>query len=154
MLSGQLNVVPRFDSINGTIVFDGALTPQFQLLKEPIKLTVEQGKILKIEGGKEAVQFKKWLSSFDDPNMFRMAHIAYGFNPGAKLTGNIVEDERVWGCTEWGIGYVSPLDAPPDGINAKSHTDGICLNSSVWLDDRQILNDGEVVDKELLSLLG
>ena len=35
--------------------------------------------------------------------------------------------------TEWGIGYVSPFDAPPHGQDAKSHCDGICLNSSVWL---------------------
>lgn len=67
-----------------------------------------------------------------------MAHIAYGFNPGAILTGNIVEDERVWGATEWGIGYVSPFDAPPCGQDAKSHCDGICLDSSVWLDGVQI----------------
>lgn len=29
--------------------------------------------------------------------MYKLAHIAYGFNPGSKLTGNIVEGERVWG---------------------------------------------------------
>lgn len=46
--------------------------------------------------------------------------LRYGFNPGAVLTGNIVEDERVWGSTEWGIGYVSPFDAPPHGQDAKS----------------------------------
>ena len=75
--------------------------------------------------------------------MFKLAHIAYGFNPGAVLTGNIVEDERVWGSTEWGIGYVSPFDAPPHGQDAKSHCDGICLNSSVWLDGVQIMDEGE-----------
>ena len=84
--------------------------------------------------------------------MFHMAHIAYGFNPGAVLSGNICEDERVWGCTEWGIGYVSPTEAPPIGIPAKSHTDGICLNSSVWIDGRQILDCGKVCDPELIAL--
>jgi hypothetical protein len=92
------------------------------------------------------------VKSFDDPNMFRMAHIAYGFNPGAQLTGNIVEDERVWGCTEWGIGYVSPFDAPPNGQDAKSHCDGICLDSSVWLDGEAIMENGKIVDKELKKL--
>ena len=84
--------------------------------------------------------------------MLKMAHIAYGFNPGAILTGSVVEDERVWGCTEWGIGYVSTIDAPPDGQEAVSHSDGICLNSSVWLDDRQIMADGRIVDPELAAL--
>jgi len=42
-----------------------------------------------------------------------MAHICYGFNPGAKLTGDIVEDERVWGCVEWGIGHMRSAPPPP-----------------------------------------
>jgi leucyl aminopeptidase (aminopeptidase T) len=83
--------------------------------------------------------------------MFRLAHCSYGFNPGAKLTGNVLEDERVWGCMEWGLGYVSHLDAPP-GIDAKSHTDGICLKASVWLDDRQIMDQGTIIDPDLKAL--
>ncbi len=91
--------------------------------------------------------------AFDAGKEFRLAHGCYGFNPGAKLTGNILEDERVWGCTEWGIGYLSPTDAPPDGIPAKSHCDGICLNSSVWLDGEQVLDRGKVVHPGLKLLV-
>lgn len=153
MLSGQINVVPRFGSINGTIVFDGCLTPPFgRVVTQPVRLEITNSIITKITGGQDAAQFESWLRSFEDENMFKLAHIAYGFNPGAKLTGNIVEDERVWGATEWGIGYVSPYDAPPHGQDAKSHCDGICLNSSVWLDDRQITSDGVVIDLELKEL--
>lgn len=152
-LTGQLNVIPDFSSTNGTIVFDGTITPPFGKIPDaPVILTVKKGKIIKIEGGRAAREYEQWLDSFQDENMLRMAHIAYGFNPGAKLTGNICEDERAWGCTEWGIGYVSPTEAPPDGQNAKSHTDGICLNSSVWIDGRQILDKGKICDPELLQL--
>ena len=63
-----------------------------------------------------------------------------------------MEDERVWGATEWGIGYVSDVDAPPHGQDAVSHSDGICLRSTVWLDDRCILREGVVVDPELIAL--
>lgn len=152
MLAGQINIIPRWDAINGTIVFDGALTPPCDMLSEPVALQVEKGKVVSVTGGRQAEQFKKWLESHNDPNMFRMAHVCYGFNPGAKLTGNILEDERVWGCTEWGLGYVSALEAPPEGINAVSHTDGICLNSSVWLDNKQIMNNGVIIDDELKEL--
>lgn len=153
MAPGQFNIVPRFGTVNGKIVFDGTVTPPFgKKLSENISLTVEKGVIQKIEGGSEAAQYEEWLKSFDDPGMFKMAHIAYGFNPGAILTGNVVEDERVWGCTEWGIGYVSPVDAPPAGQDAASHTDGICLNTSVWLDGKQFLKEGHVVDPELKAI--
>lgn len=153
MLTGQLNIVPRFGSVQGTIVFDGSVTPPFgRILETPIKLTVEDSVIVRVEGGEEAAEYEAWLRHFNDPGMLKMAHIAYGFNPGAILTGSVVEDERVWGCTEWGIGYVSTIDAPPDGQEAVSHSDGICLNSSVWLDDRQIMDRGRIVDPELAAL--
>ncbi len=84
--------------------------------------------------------------------MFRIAHGCYGFAPGAKLSGNIVEDERIWGCTEWGLGYLSPTDTEPEGINARSHCDGICLNSTVWLDGTIILDTGTVVHPKLKKI--
>ena len=149
MMPGQINVVPKFDTVNGTLVFDGTLVPPVGKLEKPIKLTIKNSTITKIEGGHQAKEFEEWLKSFKDPNMFKLAHIAYGVNPGSKLTGNIVEDERVWGATEWGIGYVSPYDAPPQGQDAKSHCDGICLNSSVWLDDLKVMEEGTFIEDSL-----
>ena len=149
MLAGQISWVPRLESINGLLVFDGSLVPPCGLLKEPIVLKVDKGRVVDIEGGKQAFEFKSWLESFEDSNMFRIAHGCYGFAPGAKLSGNIVEDERIWGCTEWGLGYLSPTDTEPEGISAASHCDGICLNSSVWLDGTIIMDNGTVVHPKL-----
>ena len=154
MLTGQLNVVPKFGTIQGRIVFDGSVAPPFgRVLENPVSLIVENSVIQRVEGGEEAEIYEKYLRGFNDPGMLKMAHIAYGFNPGAKLTGNIVEDERVWGATEWGIGYVSNVDAPPNGQDAVSHSDGICLNSSVWLDDVLIMDKGEIVLPELRAIM-
>jgi len=151
-LSGQISFSPDFDSIHGKLVFDGTISPPCGFLKEPVLLEVEKGRIQRISGGRQAEELRLWLESFDDPNMLRLAHGCYGFNPGARLCGNVLEDERVWGSTEWGMGYLSPVDAPPDGIMAKSHCDGICLNSSVWLDGEMILENGRVVHPELKSM--
>lgn len=154
MMAGQIGWAPVFESINGVIVFDGSLVPPFLgVLEEPVKLHIEKGKVVKFEGGKEAVEYEAWLKSFNDPMMLRMAHVCYGFNPGARLSGDILEDERVWGGTEWGLGQVGPMYVPPDGIPGPSHTDGICLNTSVWLDGKQITDKGKVVAPELLPLV-
>jgi leucyl aminopeptidase (aminopeptidase T) len=153
MMAGQIGWAPVFESINGTIVFDGSLVPPFLgVLKQPVRLIVERGEIVRIEGGKEAAEFEIWLKSFRHPQMRKLAHVCYGFNPGARLTGNILEDERVWGGTEWGIGQVGPMYIPPDGIKSPSHCDGICLNTSVWLDDQQITDQGRVLDPHLAEL--
>jgi len=151
-LSGQLT--PGYSSsVNGLIVFDGSVVPPAGLVKDPIKLHVRNGRVERVEGGKDALSLDSWLRSFNDPNMFRVAHLSFGSNPGARLTGNIVEDERVWGSTEWGLGYVGP-DLTNDGkpIRAASHTDGICLNTSVWLDEMQIYENGKLVHQELAGL--
>lgn len=151
-LGGQICFVPDFDSINGRLVFDGTIAPPCGFLKEPVTLEIEKGRVVQIRGGSQAEELRRWLDSFEDPNMYRLAHGCYGFNPGARLCGNVLEDERVWGSTEWGLGYLSAVDAPPDGIQAKSHMDGICMNSSVWLDGAQVLDKGVVVHPELKNL--
>jgi len=151
-LSGQLT--PGYSSsVNGLIVFDGSVVPPVGLVKDPVRLDVRDGRVERVEGGKDALALDSWLRSFNDSNMFRVAHLSFGSNPGAKLTGNIVEDERVWGSTEWGLGYVGP-DLTNDGkpITAASHTDGISLNTSVWLDETQIYENGKLVHEELSGL--
>lgn len=149
MFPGQIAWAPRFESINGTIVVDGTLSPPLGAVKSPVTFTIENGDIVSIEGGTDAAEFEAWLKSFDDPQMFKVAHLAYGFGPNAKLSGDIVEDERVWGCTEWGFGNVGGClvsDMPgEDGIPGASHSDGICLNCSVWVDGTQVLDKGVVV---------
>ena len=147
MLGGQSGFMAHRESYEGVLVFDGALWPpaEIGLLNNPIRLTLSGGYIQKIEGGAEATIFERWLASFDHRAAYLMDHACYGFNPGvAKPTGRILEDERVFGCMQFGIGateYGSP-----------AHTDGVVLNPSVWLDDRQIEENGRYIDPELVEL--
>ncbi|MDI6868266.1 MAG: aminopeptidase [Coprothermobacterota bacterium] len=152
MLGGQIGWSPDLDSVNGVIVFDGSVNPPLGLLKEPIKLHIKNGTIVRFEGGREAAEYEAWLRSFNHPQMLRLSHVCYGFNPGARLSGNVIEDERVWGCTEWGIGHIGELLIPGGAVPAPSHSDGVCLNSSVWLDGVQILDKGQVMGTELKKL--
>lgn len=152
MLAGQIGWAPAFDTVNGTIVFDGSLVPQIGIVTQPVKLTVKNGAVTKIEGGREATQWEAFLRSFNHPQMMRLAHVCFGFHPGAKLTGQIGEDERVWGCTQWGLGAVGTFLAPPKGVAAPSHSDGVSLNTSVWLDGHQIVDNGRVIHPELKEL--
>jgi leucyl aminopeptidase (aminopeptidase T) len=151
MTPGQIGWAPEFETINGVIVFDGSIVPPIGILKEPVHLIIKRGEIVKIEGGKEAIEYEKWLKSFNHPLMLKLAHVCYGVNPNAHLTGEIVEDERIWGSTEWGIGNVGPM-LVSGGIPGPSHSDGICLNSSVWLDGKQIMDKGQIIDSRLAEL--
>lgn len=152
---GQIGWAPLEESIEGVIVFDGSFhgggEMDLGVLKETVRLTIERGKIIGIEGGGEARKIREWLLQLDDERMYRLAHTCYGFNPGAMLTGKCTEDERIWGCTQWGFGYQAELFGGSLG-DAISHGDGVCLNSSVWTDGEQILDAGRVVDRRLIPL--
>lgn len=151
-LCGQIGWEPDFDTVNGEIVFDGSLVPQIGIVDEPVHVFVEKGRIVDIQGGAKGREWKAFLESFNDPQMFGVSHVCYGFHPNAKLAGYLGEDERVWGCTQWGFGSVGMCPQYPEGIPAASHTDGISLNTSVWLDDKEITHNGKVVAPELLDL--
>ncbi len=147
MLGGQATFASILDSIHGTLVFDGALWPPAELgaLRSPIEMKVEDGFITEVRGGAEAKVFERWLASFNNEAMYRVAHCSYGFNPGVtRITGRIVEDERVFGCMEFGVG--------PTRLGAPTHTDGLVLNPSVWADDVQLEDEGVYVHPELARL--
>ncbi len=153
MLGGQVSWCPVEETINGTLVFDAAIFPpaEIGLLSENIKLTLVDGVATKIEGGKQAQIFSNWLAAFDDPNMYRLAHYSIGFNPGVtKATGRIVEDERIFGCIEFGFGSqgASLMGA---FWNAASHTDGVVSKPTIILDGVPLEENGIYVNPQAIE---
>lgn len=147
MLAGQSWFLALPDAFQGTLVFDGALWPpaELGLLRNPVRLTINKGHIERIEGGAEAKVFQRWLEGFHDPSMYLVDHACYGFNPGvARLTGRILEDERLFGCMQFGIGRAQS--------GAPSHTDGIVMAPSVWADEVQLEEEGVYVHPRLVQL--
>ncbi len=154
MMGGQISWCPIEETINGTLVFDAALFPptDMGILKDNVVLTLENGVVTKIEGGKDAEKFKAWLESFNDPNMFRLAHYSLGFNPGVtKATGRIVEDERIFGCMEFGIGSQGKA-IMGKFWTAASHTDGIVSKPSIILDGVPFEENGKYVHPEVVAI--
>jgi leucyl aminopeptidase (aminopeptidase T) len=155
-LTGQIGWAPKEETINGTLVFDGAISgggeADIGIVREPVIYDVRAGRIQEIRGGREAAIVKRWFDKLNDPRMFTAAHVCYGFNPNAKLGFTTTEDERVWGSTEWGFGYQGPMYSGGEPREAASHIDGISLACSVTCDGQEITCDGEVVHPELVAL--
>lgn len=147
---GFVNIVPKLNSMNGTIVFDHL---QHSEENSQIKFKLKDGNITEVIGGEAAERFKEYLVSFNDKNMYKISHNMLGLNPKVnKLTHELVEDERIWGGVDFGFGHTSAMDMPPLGQEAKSHFDGVVINTSIYLDDVQITDNGEVCHKDLRPL--
>jgi leucyl aminopeptidase (aminopeptidase T) len=144
---GQATFGHVAESVQGTLVFDGAIYPpdEINVLSSPVRLEIQAGVIQKIDGGREARIFDRWLRSWDHPAMLKIAHCTYGCNPGVwHCKGHIAHDERVFGCIEFGIG--------PKWEGAPVHTDGIVVSPSIWVDDTQLEENGRYVHPELVAL--
>jgi leucyl aminopeptidase (aminopeptidase T) len=104
-----------------------------------------------VEGGSEAKVLERWFASIGNPNIYRLAHYSLGFNPGvSRCTGRIVEDERVFGGIEFGIGSQgSHLGA---GWDAGGHTDGVVLNPSIYLDGQPMEEEGRYVHPDVVAV--
>jgi leucyl aminopeptidase (aminopeptidase T) len=153
MLGGQVSWCPREETITGRLVFDGALWPpaEIGLLRNPVALTLKEGVVIKIEGGIEAQILERWMRSYNDEKMFWLAHYSLGFNPGVtRCTGRIVEDERVFGGIEFGIG-TQGAQLMAKAWSAAAHTDGIVLNPSIFLDGAAIEKDGVYVHPDVVE---
>ena len=71
-----------------------------------------------------------------------IAELGIGTNPAARLTGNILEDEKAMGTIHLAFGTSAGIG----GVNRSTvHIDGLVLRPSVWLDGRALMEDGTLV---------
>jgi leucyl aminopeptidase (aminopeptidase T) len=148
MLAGQVSWEPLEGTLQGRIVGDGTLypPPEVGLLHHPVELTITGGRIRTITGGKEASMLQGWLNQLDDPELYRIAHVSIGFNPGIRIpTGRLIEDERAFGDMDFGWG--AWVDRPAAG-----HFDLSCRKVSSWADEKQILDEGQIVHPDLCDI--
>jgi len=144
MLPGQISWCPMENTINGKLVFDGAIWPPANIAKlhAPVSLDVKDGVVVKVEGGTEADVLRDWLASYNNSSSYRIAHYSLGFNPGVLApTGRIVEDERVFGGIEFGIGSQG-ASILGEKWDAPSHTDGTILKPTIILDGQIFEENG------------
>ena len=123
---------------------NGSIFPPIGKLDRPAEITMKDGKIVDVKGGTGAAEWYKYLKEFDDPKMYYVAHFSLGLNPNASLSGNIFEDERVRSCVVFGFGSQMP-DFKGNLGKAKTHTDTVTLNSTVFLDDTKVAEKGNIL---------
>jgi leucyl aminopeptidase (aminopeptidase T) len=138
-MGGQLGFRGIPETIEGTAVIDGYLWPPKEIsrIDTPIILNIKKGNVVEIKGDPIKSQIlNKWFEG--EPR--EIIHFLFGFNPGATLSGKIMEAERVFGNISVGIGKF-PF-----------HVDGVIKNPSIILDDKVIEQDGSFINEELTIL--
>lgn len=129
----QVSNAPIEETINGVAVIDGSISPG-GLVSAPVTIRVERGRIVEISGGVDASSWQQRLEATGDPKIFELCHLSIGLNPRARMSGNMIEDERVVGCVDFGFGNQDPKFEGKVG-SSRYHVDVVLASPTVMLDD-------------------
>lgn len=139
--AGEAFIAPLEGEGRGTIVFDGSLAG-WGLLDEPLSIVLEQGRAVTAAGGAAADWLLETLEAGGE-NGRTIAELGIGTNPGATITGAILEDEKAEGTVHFAFGSNTGIG----GANQASvHIDGLVRDAMVELDGSPVLRDGRLLD--------
>lgn len=145
---GQFHPIPDIEAPvspvtgSGVIVCDASIPYLgIGLLKDPVVLKVEDGRVVSIEGGDAAARVRdKWMS-LDDPTVYHLAELGIGMNPEARLTGRMLDDEGVATTCHFGIGTSDTLGG---NVKAPSHFDFVLNEPTIVVDDIVVMEEGRL----------
>ena len=118
--AGEIWCAPVEDATDGILVCDGSIGGLGRV-EQPVRIEVAQGRIGRIGGGTPDLLRKlEELLGVDDAARV-IGELGIGLNPGARITGNLLEDEKACRTAHLAFGY--NLDMPGGRNGSKTHRD-------------------------------
>ncbi len=138
--AGEAYLAPLEGKTEGMLVVDGSMAG-IGLLQRPLILEVTKGYVTKISGGPQAVMLKKITKPLGKPAL-NIAELGVGTNHKAKVTGLVLEDEKVLGTVHVAIGDNASMGGK---VHVQSHLDGVLLSPTLVIDGKVILDRGRLL---------
>ncbi|MCX7027590.1 MAG: aminopeptidase [Spirochaetes bacterium] len=156
--AGEVFISPSLKTAEGRIVFDGSVADIVGdiVIEKPIECTVSGGFVLGIEGGAEAERLETALRKGMDmagalakrgmepeealryaTNARHLGELGIGLNRAARISGRMLENEKVYGTCHFALGSNYDEDAP-----AMIHLDGLVRKPTITAlmpDGREVL---------------
>jgi leucyl aminopeptidase (aminopeptidase T) len=134
--SGEAFIAPLEGTASGRIWIDGSISGLGKL-DEPILLTMEEGS-LTAATGRQGEMLLQLLGNGDGRNV---AEFGVGTNEKARITGNVLEDEKVYGTIHIAFGSNNTFGGT---IAAGVHIDCVVKAPTVYLDEALLLEEGHM----------
>jgi leucyl aminopeptidase (aminopeptidase T) len=143
--AGEVFTTP--ESVDGTFVCDGTAGDYFNskygvLRATPLVLEIRRGRLIEARCDRADLQRDFWDYCHTDENSDRVGELAFGTNLGLReMIGVLLQDEKVPGVhLAFGDPYGSQTHAD---WKSKTHVDVLTRNCNVWIDDEQVIADGQ-----------
>ena len=165
--AGEVFLSPELGTADGVIVFDGSIScvSGDLVLDRLVRAVVKGGFVAEVEGDSEAAEVRRSLEDGAESarrmaaegrispekgeqyarNARNLGELGIGLNPNARISGNMLEDEKVLRTCHFAIGSNYDEDAP-----ALVHFDGLVTEPTVTAflpGGRQVVieRDGELL---------
>lgn len=130
--AGEAFIAPLEGSDEGRIVFDASMA-NLGRIAQPVIVEVSNGRAFNVS----RPELEELFRSVENSRV--IAEIGIGCNPGARITGNVLEDEKAFKTVHIAFGDNNTFG----GTNrANLHMDGVMLKPSLWLDGKKIMEEG------------
>lgn len=133
--SGEAYIAPMEGTANGQILVDGSFAG-IGRLNSPVLVTIEKGRIVEAEGEAAA----KLLEILGDGDGRSVGEFGIGTNKKARITGVVLEDEKVYGTIHVAFGSNNTFGGT---ISAGVHIDGVVKQPNLYIDNELIMEKGE-----------
>lgn len=137
--TGEAFVAPLEGKSQGVAVIDGSMAG-IGILKGSLRIEVRDGYVEGISGP-DAGRLIELLAIHGRLSR-NVAEFGIGTNERAKITGVILEDEKVLGTVHIAFGDNVTMGG---SVKVESHLDGLITSPSVWFDDQMIMKDGKLL---------
>ncbi|MEA4883788.1 MAG: aminopeptidase [Clostridia bacterium] len=138
--AGEAYIAPVEGSAQGVFVVDGAMAGP-QHTGERITIYVVDGYATRIHGGSAAESIEAMIAGLGMPAR-NIAELGVGTNGCARITGCVLEDEKVLGTIHIAIGDNSHFGGK---VAVPSHLDGIVAAPTVTVDGVVIMESGRLL---------
>lgn len=142
---GETATCPVEESVSGTVVHDSFMMG-VGILEDPIRWEIEEGRIVSIEGGREAQKLREYVEEHGDDNSYWIGEFSVMTHPTARPNGNYIEHKEVEGGVHFAMGDGRDLGGQ---YTSSLHLDGIQLEPTVTVDGETLVEDGQFVEATL-----
>jgi aminopeptidase len=148
--AGEVFTTPG--SVDGTFVCDGTAGDYFNakygsLDRTPLVLEVRSSRLVSARCDRPDLERDFWNYCHTDENSDRVGELAFGTNLGLReMIGILLQDEKVPGVhLAFGDPYGSQTNAD---WKSRTHVDVLTRHCDVWIDDEQVIANGQyLLDK-------
>ncbi len=139
--TGETFNAPVEGSANGLFVVDGSFAGLGLIGNVNIRVEVKDGFATKITGGNAAKKLNAMLDKVGK-NARNIAEFGIGTNDSARLSGILLEDEKVMGTVHLALGNNVTMGG---SVNVPIHVDGVIKKPTVYLDGKLLMKDGKLL---------